>query len=141
VGLGHLLLGNFSFILCLFSIIPYASIDLTAYETLKSTYANVTGNKKPSTVVHLVCGALAGTLSATVVYPLGLIRTRLQAQGTSTHREQYPRGAIDVIIRTYRKESIRGFYKGLLPTLIKVVPAVSISYITYEKAKQFLDLK
>ena len=65
---------------------------------------------------------------------------RLQAQGTSTHRELYPRGAIDVIERTWRKESWRGFYRGLVPNLVKVVPAVSLSYITYEQVKKFLGL-
>lgn len=129
-GLGPSLLG----------IIPYASIDLTAYETLKQTYYQISGDRKPSTAVHLVCGATAGALSATVVYPLGLIRTRLQAQGTSTHQQRYPGGAIDVIRTTYRKESLRGFYKGLSPSLLKVIPAVSISYICYEEAKQRLQI-
>ncbi|KAI3655859.1 hypothetical protein MP638_000919 [Amoeboaphelidium occidentale] len=39
------------------------------------------------------------------------------------------------------REGLKGFYKGLAPTLIKVVPAVSISYITYEKSKQWLGLQ
>ena len=47
---------------------------------------------------------------------------------------------IDVIQRTYQQESIRGFYKGLLPTLIKVVPSVSLSYIIYEQSKKAMGL-
>lgn len=124
----------------LIGIIPYASIDLTAYETFKSWYMNYSHEKRPSPLVHLACGALAGGLSATCVYPLGLIRTRLQAQGTSSHQQMYPGGAKDVIKSTFQRESFRGFYRGLVPSLIKVVPAVSISYICYEQAKLQLGL-
>ena len=124
-----------------FSIVPYASIDLTAYETLKTWYVNYSGSKQPSPVIHLLCGAAAGALSASIVYPLGLVRTRLQAQGTSLHANLYPRGAVDVIRMTYAQESWKGFYKGLVPSLMKVIPAVSLSYICYEAAKKQLELE
>jgi Mitochondrial carrier protein len=42
----------------------------------------------------------------------------------------------DVVGKTYAKEGVLGFYRGLLPTLAKVVPAVSISYVVYEHAKR-----
>ncbi|KAI3652611.1 hypothetical protein MP228_002036 [Amoeboaphelidium protococcarum] len=124
----------------LVGIVPYASIDLTAYETLKNQYIKHTGQKQPSPTVHLICGACAGALSCAVVYPLGLIRTRLQAQGTATHAIKYERGTVDVIRVTYAREGLKGFYKGLIPSLVKVVPAVSLSYICYEQAKKQLKI-
>jgi Mitochondrial carrier protein len=69
------------------------------------------------------------------VYPLNLVRTRLQASGSSGHPQVYT-GMWDVAGKTYAKEGVRGFYRGLLPTLAKVVPAVSISYVVYEHAKR-----
>lgn len=75
-----------------------------------------------------------------MVYPLGLIRTRLQAQGTATHAIKYERGTVDVIRVTYAREGLKGFYKGLIPSLVKVVPAVSLSYICYEQAKKQLKI-
>lgn len=57
-------------------IVPYASIDLTAYETLKLTYIKFRPDNEPSPVVHLVCGAFSGALSSSIIYPLGLVRTR-----------------------------------------------------------------
>lgn len=62
-------------------------------------------------------------------------------------------GVWDVAKKTYASDGIRGFYRGLLPslakvcseefscqllplTLYKVVPAVSISYVVYEQTKK-----
>lgn len=32
----------------------------------------------------------------------------------------------------YKNDGITGFYKGILPNFMKVIPAVSISYVVYE---------
>lgn len=40
------------------------------------------------------------------------------------------------IMKTIAKtDGARGFYRGLLANLMKVAPAVSISYVVYEKAR------
>lgn len=51
------------------------------------------------------------------------------------------KGMSDVFMKTYQKEGVRGFYKGLLPNLLKVVPAASITYLVYEAMKNTLDLE
>jgi len=47
----------------------------------------------------------------------------------------------DAFCRTFQHEGFRGFYKGLLPNLLKVVPAASITYMVYESMKKNLDLE
>jgi solute carrier family 25 phosphate transporter 23/24/25/41 len=64
---------------------------------------------------------------------------RLQAQGTPSHPTFYT-SSFDVISKTYQREGLVGFYRGLAPTLIKVLPAISISYFVYEKSKRALGL-
>ena len=43
-----------------------------------------------------------------------------------------------LFIRIWRNEGVRGLYRGLLPNILKVVPAVSISYAVYENMKKSL---
>lgn len=69
----------------LLGIIPYAGIDLAVYETLKNHYLSQYENKQPSFWVLLACGSVSSTLGQVCSYPLALVRTRLQAQGKSTH--------------------------------------------------------
>jgi solute carrier family 25 phosphate transporter 23/24/25/41 len=46
----------------------------------------------------------------------------------------------DVFWRTFQNEGCRGFYKGIFPNLLKVVPAASITYMVYEAMKKSLEL-
>lgn len=40
-----------------------------------------------------------------------------------------------------KEEGFRGLYSGIAPNFLKVLPAVSISYVIYEKAKQSLGVQ
>uniref|UniRef100_A0A6N2KX06 EF-hand domain-containing protein n=1 Tax=Salix viminalis TaxID=40686 RepID=A0A6N2KX06_SALVM len=123
----------------LLGIIPYAGIDLAAYETLKDmskTY--MLHDSEPGPLVQLGCGTISGALGATCVYPLQVIRTRMQAQPPSNAAPY--KGMSDVFWRTFQNEGYGGFYKGIFPNLLKVVPAASITYMVYEAMKKRLDL-
>ncbi|CAA7052762.1 unnamed protein product [Microthlaspi erraticum] len=118
----------------LLGIIPYAGIDLAAYETLKDlsrTY--ILQDSEPGPLVQLGCGTISGALGATCVYPLQVVRTRMQAERVRTSMS-------GVFRRTISEEGYRALYKGLLPNLLKVVPAASITYMVYEAMKKSLEL-
>ncbi|KAJ5740305.1 hypothetical protein N7493_000177 [Penicillium malachiteum] len=132
----------------LIGMFPYAAIDLTTFEYLKRALLarqarlnNCHEDDVPlNNFVTGAIGALSGGLSASFVYPLNVLRTRLQAQGTVLHPATYT-GIADVARKTLAAEGPRGLYKGLTPNLLKVAPAVSISYVVYENSKRFLGLK
>ncbi|ESZ96757.1 solute carrier family 25 member 42 [Sclerotinia borealis F-4128] len=131
----------------LVGIFPYSAIDLATFETLKSHMAHRNmarfgcseEDATPGPFVTGAIGAFSGAFGASVVYPLNLLRTRLQAQGTILHPPTYT-GIMDVAQKTLKNEGFRGLYKGLAPNLFKVVPAVSITYVVYEQAKKTMDL-
>ncbi|KAJ3274088.1 hypothetical protein HDV01_003581 [Terramyces sp. JEL0728] len=124
----------------LIGIMPYAGVDLAVFETLKNTYLTFKNDNQPMPIpITLGCGMVSGTCGAVLMYPLSLIRTRLQAQGTPSHPTYY-NSAFDVVLKTYRREGVVGFYRGLAPTLLKVLPAVSISYVVYESSKQYMNI-
>ncbi|KAI0638147.1 mitochondrial carrier [Trametes polyzona] len=118
----------------LIGVFPYSAIDMSTFEALKLAYLRSTGKDEPGVLALLAFGSVSGSVGATSVYPLNLVRTRLQASGSSGHPERYT-GIFDVVKKTYARDGWRGFYRGLLPTLAKVVPAVSISYVVYESSK------
>ena len=66
----------------LVGIVPYAGVDLMVFETLKVGYSNwinkdETRSKKTPSVFAILCfGMLSGTFSASLMYPIALIRTR-----------------------------------------------------------------
>ena len=119
----------------LIGVFPYSAIDMSTFEALKQAYQQSTGKQEPGVLALLAFGSLSGSIGATSVYPLNFVRTRLQASGSSGHPQVY-NGVWDVAHKTWEIEGWRGFYRGLFPTLAKVVPAVSISYVVYEHAKR-----
>lgn len=123
-GLGAGLLGVF----------PYAAIDMSTFEGTKLFYLRYTGKDEPGVLALLTFGSFSGSVGASIVYPLNLIRTRLQASGTPAHPTVY-KSFWDAAYQTYAKEGFLGFYRGLGPTLAKVVPAVSISYVVYDHVR------
>ncbi|TFK55973.1 mitochondrial carrier [Heliocybe sulcata] len=123
----------------LVGVFPYSAIDMSTFEALKLAYLRSTGKDEPGVLATLSFGSVSGSVGATSVYPLNLVRTRLQASGSSGHPERYT-GIMDVATKTYQRDGWRGFYRGLLPTLAKVVPAVSISYVVYERSKRQLGV-
>uniref|UniRef100_A0A8P0P306 Mitochondrial adenyl nucleotide antiporter SLC25A24 n=2 Tax=Canis lupus familiaris TaxID=9615 RepID=A0A8P0P306_CANLF len=124
----------------LLGIIPYAGIDLAVYELLKAhwldNYAKDSVN--PGVMVLLGCGALSSTCGQLASYPLALVRTRMQAQAMIEGNK--PMNMVGLFQQIISKEGIPGLYRGITPNFMKVLPAVGISYVAYEKMKQTLGV-
>ena len=131
----------------LIGMFPYSAIDMGTFEFLKSTFKRYKARYHgiheedaiPGNFVTGIIGATSGAFGATVVYPLNVLRTRLQTQGTVMHPPTYT-GIWDVAQKTLRNEGVRGMYKGLTPNLLKVAPALSITWVVYENSKKLLSL-
>uniref|UniRef100_A0A8C9WLL6 Solute carrier family 25 member 25a n=1 Tax=Scleropages formosus TaxID=113540 RepID=A0A8C9WLL6_SCLFO len=122
-------------------IIPYAGIDLAVYETLKNTWLQryATDSTDPGVFVLLACGTISSTCGQLASYPLALVRTRMQAQATGKGGSQVTMsGLFTHILKT---EGASGLYRGLTPNFMKVIPAVSISYVVYENLKATLGVQ
>ncbi|XP_012691870.1 calcium-binding mitochondrial carrier protein Aralar1 [Clupea harengus] len=72
--------------------------------------------------------AVAGATGATAVYPIDLVKTRLQNQRStgSFVGELMYKNSFDCAKKVLRYEGFSGFYRGLLPQLIGVAPEKAI---------------
>lgn len=61
-----------------------------------------------------------------------MVRARLQDQA-----QRYS-GSLHCLRRTWSLEGPRGFYKGLTPNLLRVVPATMITFVVYENISHML---
>lgn len=67
-------------------------------------------------------GAIAGAFGATVVYPIDLVKTRMQNQRSKVVGEMMYKNSLDCAKKVVRNEGFRGLYSGLGPQLIVRLP-------------------
>ncbi|KAL8371706.1 hypothetical protein RB595_001490 [Gaeumannomyces hyphopodioides] len=82
-----------------------------------------------STAAKLTAGA--------VTYPYQVLRSRLQNYDAEA---RFGRGIAGVARRLWREEGPRGFYRGLVPGVVRVLPATWVTFLVYENAKHYLPL-
>ncbi|XP_039645494.1 calcium-binding mitochondrial carrier protein SCaMC-1 isoform X1 [Perca fluviatilis] len=123
----------------LLSIVPYAGVDLAVYETLKFAWLNRNrGLTDPGVMVLVGCGAVSSTCGQLASYPLALIRTRMQAQASV---KGAPKPSMLALLHNIvTQDGVAGLYRGISPNLLKVVPAVSMSYVVYEYTRIVLGV-
>lgn len=64
-------------------------------------------------------GGIAGATGATMVYPIDLVKTRMQNQRSSVVGEpQMYKNSLDCVSKVFRNEGFLGFYSGLGPQLL-----------------------
>lgn len=124
----------------LLGILPYAGIDLAIYETLKRQFmARSSNGSEPGAPVLVVCAIASSSCGQLASYPLTLVRTRLQANLAVE-------GVVcDTMSGTFRaivsSDGFLGLYRGIAANFMKVAPAVSLSYVVYEKTRGVLGAK
>ncbi|KAJ6652250.1 hypothetical protein lerEdw1_012938 [Lerista edwardsae] len=113
----------------------HGALQFMAYEELKIMYnrhRNRRSDLKLSTFEYITMAALSKIFAVSATYPYQVVRARLQDQ-----HNRYS-GVVDVMRRTWRKEGVHGFYKGMIPNVIRVTPACCITFVVYEKVSHFL---
>jgi solute carrier family 25 aspartate/glutamate transporter 12/13 len=77
-------------------------------------------------VHHFALGSLAGAFGAFMVYPIDLVKTRMQNQRSSAVGQVLYKNSLDCAKKVIRNEGFRGLYSGVLPQLVGVAPEKAI---------------
>ncbi|KAH8599900.1 calcium-binding mitochondrial carrier protein-like protein Aralar1 [Bisporella sp. PMI_857] len=75
---------------------------------------------------HFALGSLAGAFGAFMVYPIDLVKTRMQNQRTSRVGEMLYKNSLDCAKKVIKNEGVKGLYSGVLPQLVGVAPEKAI---------------
>ncbi len=81
-----------------------------------------------------LAGGIAGAASVLGNNPIDVIKTNMQ--GLDAHKYK---GPLDCAGQIWRSEGVRGFYKGAIPRMTRVVLDVALTFTLYENIKQVLD--
>jgi len=78
---------------------------------------------KPPFYANLVAGAIAGIIGASTVFPIDMVKTRLQNQKVLPNGTKAYDGVVDCFRKIIRNEGgVRGLYRGLSANLVGITP-------------------
>lgn len=122
-------------------VAPYVALNFACFESFKGMLTTEDG-KPPGTMLKLLVGGVAGSISQTCTYPFDVLRRRMQVVGMKGLGYEYTgawsatktivrtegecgpaswtHAAADVPLRWAWRAGVKGLYKGILPNLLKV---------------------
>lgn len=129
--------------------VSHGAFQFMAYEQLKLSWPrlmsrDISSTTKPSRDLHhrelsnvdlIIISTLSKMFAGCITYPYQVLRSRLQVYDATI----VYRGVIDVIVKIWRKEGVNGFYKGLGPSVIRVLPSTWVTFLVYENVKIHLS--
>ena len=124
---GYMSLFNGNGINCI-RVVPESAIRYSTFNYSNKYLEEYSMNKNLN---FFVAGSISGIVASNVVYPLETIRTKLTAQSNNNMYKNY----YDCIIKSYKKNGIKGFYKGNVLYTLGMIPYQGTNFFTYEYLK------
>ncbi|KAK5885094.1 hypothetical protein CesoFtcFv8_018841 [Champsocephalus esox] len=124
----------------LLAVFPYAGLQFFFYNVFKKQLPPpiTAGDSAGKGLLgSLVCGSGAGMISKTLTYPFDLFKKRLQVGGFEAARAHFGqvrsyKGLVDCAVQIAKDEGVRGFFKGLSPSLVKAALSTGFTFFWYE---------
>lgn len=118
-------------------ILPFAGIDLSLNSYLKdlaSDHLKKQG-REVSVPLLLSCGMISSSIATVCTFPLNVIRTKAQHTGESVvkiTRDIFTQVDMKTGLKPTVVTVLRRLYTGTIPCVLKIGPATSLSYTSYE---------
>ncbi|KAI2466615.1 mitochondrial thiamine pyrophosphate carrier 1 [Annulohypoxylon bovei var. microspora] len=121
-------------------IVPFMGLFFAVYEGARLPLARM---DLPWGTGDATAGVVASIVAKTGVFPLDLVRKRIQVQGPTRSRYVHKNipeyaGTLSTIRQVLSREGARGLYRGLTVSLIKAAPASAVTMWTYERVLNLL---
>lgn len=123
--------------------VSHGAVQFAVYDPLKRSWlryvardrAGNTNGVKLGNEATLIISGSAKIIAGTSTYPYQVVRSRLQ---TYDAEERFGKGIRGVVGKIWREEGLRGFYKGLGPNVLRVMPATWVTFLVYENVRYYL---
>ncbi|KAJ4306264.1 mitochondrial aspartate-glutamate transporter agc1 [Collariella sp. IMI 366227] len=90
---------------------------------------------------NFALGSVAGAFGAFMVYPIDLVKTRMQNQRGANPGQRLYNNSIDCFRKVIRNEGFRGLYSGVLPQLVGVAPEKAIKLTVNDLVRNYFTDK
>ncbi|CAO3594263.1 unnamed protein product [Absidia cylindrospora] len=123
--------------------VTHGAIQFTSYEEMKKWRNDLRHslgetpkhelNAKLTTTEYLTMAMISKVIATVTTYPYQVLRSRFM---NYVNKDEY-RGLADCVKKIKSAEGYVGFYKGLAPSVIRVLPGTCLTFLVYENLTQF----
>ncbi|KRX82575.1 Mitochondrial coenzyme A transporter SLC25A42, partial [Trichinella sp. T6] len=122
-------------------VIPFAAVQYCAHEQWKhvlqfayftAIHDYFTSISSSTPLRRYIAGSMAGVTATSVTYPLDLAKACL-----SVSRKSQYKTLIAVFVKIWHVDGPLALYRGIIPTLLGVIPYAGTSFFTFESLKNF----
>ncbi|CAM9016606.1 hypothetical protein WICANDRAFT_76973 [Wickerhamomyces anomalus NRRL Y-366-8] len=114
--------------------VSQGALQFTMYDTLKYRFRGDDGLGKLKVYEYIIMSCVSKITATLMVYPCQVLKSRLQDYESITKRKTVKQ----VVEGIWRLEGIGGFYKGVVPNIIRVLPATCITFGVYEQMRRIV---
>lgn len=112
----------------IYGVAPYVGLNFAVYESVRKRFSTM-NNGEPTAMEKLASGAISGAIAQFMTYPFDVLRRRFQV---NTIMGAPYRNVWHACATIAKQEGLKGFYRGLTANLLKVIPSMSSSWLTFE---------
>ncbi|OMJ17489.1 Mitochondrial substrate carrier family protein X [Smittium culicis] len=92
-------------------------------------------------LAKLANGAIAGITGVSIIYPLDIVKTRLQNQRPLSNGKLPYSGVYDCMKQIVARDGLKGLYRGLIPNLIGITPEKAIKLAVNDSMRGYFARK
>lgn len=115
---------------------------LGAYHIMEDLHLTKNSNGSVNVGRSILAGATAGCIGAFVGSPFYLVKVQLQAQSAApiaVGYQHHHEGMMPALTRIYRKEGVRGLWRGANAALLRVSSGSAMQLTTFSKIKSHIN--
>jgi len=124
------------FLPSVYANVGYLGGQLILFDLIKDWHC-ARYKSSPNPFVLYWYGMLSQVPPICTVYPFFVVKNRMQLQGYAGTETLYS-GMVDCMKSILKREGVRGFFKGIVPYCMKIVPGGAVNLSVYDWTKDFL---
>ncbi|KAI4456866.1 mitochondrial glycine transporter [Holotrichia oblita] len=119
----------------LFRDAPFSGLYLMFYTQTKLLVSDDLLNSAYRSPIHFTCGVTAGILASVVTQPADVLKTKMQLYPNKFN------GIWSVVVYVHGKYGIRGYFKGIVPRMLRRTLMTAMAWTVYERITTNVGLK
>jgi solute carrier family 25 folate transporter 32 len=122
----------------------HGAVQFASYEYMKEATTKISESSMTSPLIKgflssfqsLLLGGVSKIIASSATYPYQVIKSRLQQRGTGGVYKY--KGTLDCANKLWKEGGVRAFFRGIVPSTLKVAPGSALTFFVYEETVKFI---